>query len=96
MDARAAAIVLVVAMCAASVYGAFKAPRDARWPIRVGGFGYQTTMGRGTGLVMWPVLGTMVASLAWMGDGSFDGITVVGLLLMLWAQVATVRQLIRS
>lgn len=68
-------------------------PRDARWPVRFGGFGHQTTIGRNTGLLLWPLLGGAVASVAWMGDGELTGLAVAGLGLMVLAQLAAVMRL---
>lgn len=96
MDAETAAMVLVGAMCVVSVYGFVRIPADSRWPIRFGGFGHQTTIGRGTGLILWPLLGAAVATLAGAGDGSFAGLTLIGLLLMLGAQLASVVHMARG
>jgi hypothetical protein len=97
MDAaRISAVVLVGAMCVVSIYGAARIPADARWPIRFGGFGFESRLGRNTGLVLWPLLGAAVASVAWMDDGSFAGLVVIGLVLMLWAQLVGVARLTRS
>jgi hypothetical protein len=90
------AVALVVAMGAVSAYGAASLPEDARWPVRFGGLGFDTTIGRATGLILWPILGAMGASVAWMEDGSFAGLTVAGLLLMLWAQLTAVARLRRG
>jgi hypothetical protein len=96
MDAGAVAVVLVAAMCAVSIYGAIRIPHDARWPVRFGGFGHQTTFGRGTGLVMWPLLGLAVGSLVWRDVGSIAGLALIGLVLMLVAQLAGVLRLARG
>jgi hypothetical protein len=96
MDAGAAAIVLVGAMCAVSIYGAIRIPHDARWPVRFGGFGHQTNMGRVTGLVMWPLLGLAVGSLVWWEVGSTAALALIGLVVMLLAQLATVLRLARG
>ena len=87
---------LVGLMCAVSVYGAVRIPPDARWPIRFGGLGFQTTLGRVTGLILWPLLGAMVASLVWRGDESIVLVALFGLLLMLGAQLAAVLRLARD
>ena len=93
---RLVALLVVVAMCGVSVYGATRLPAEARWPVRFGGLGFQTTLGRGTGLVLWPLTGGLIAAVAWMDDGAYGGLTLIGLLLMLWAQVTAVRRLARS
>jgi len=96
MDARLGAALLVAAMCGVAAYGAARIPRDARWPVRFGGFGFQTTIAKGTGLLMWPVLGGAVASLAWIEEAQWGGLVLIGLLLMLWAQLAAVLHLARD
>jgi hypothetical protein len=93
---RLVAAVIVVAMCGVSAYGAVRIPVDARWPVRFGGLGFETTLGRATGLVLWPLLGGVVSSGAWVADGAYEGITLAGLLLMLWAQVTAVSRLARG
>ena len=96
MDSGIMAGLLVGAMCAVSVYGAIRIPGDTRWPVRFGGFGFQTTLGRITGLILWPVLGTMVAVLVWTGDESITVLALVGLVLMFWVQLAAVLRLARG
>jgi hypothetical protein len=90
------AAIVVGAMCVVAAYGAARIPKEARWPIRFGGFGFQTTIGKGAGLLMWPALGAAVASLAWVEETEFGGLVLIGLLLMLWAQLAAVLHLARD
>ena len=93
---RLTAAVIVGIMCGVSIYGAARIRAGARWPVRFGGLGFQTTIGRTAGLVAWPLLGAVVASGTWIADGAYEGITLVGLLVMLWAQVSAVTRLGRG
>ena len=59
-----AAAIVLVARVLRSIYGAIRLPhepagRSIRW------FGYQTNMGRVTGLVLWPLLVLAVGACLW-------------------------------
>lgn len=100
MDSSDVTVVVMVGVIAvASVWGWKVVPSDARFPVRFGGLGYQTTISKGTALVLWPVIAALVAGgVATAGDESEATLILVGMIalaIMLIAQVASIRKAAR-
>jgi hypothetical protein len=90
-------------MLAVSVWGWRSISPDYRFPVRFGGAsGFQTTIGKHAGLVLWPVLGAVVvigSTAAARGEGA-DGaaagwLGAAALAVLLMAQVSAVRRGVR-
>jgi hypothetical protein len=102
MDIAAAAglLPLAVMIALASLWGWSVVPPGARFPVRFGGFGFQTTISKGAALLLWPLLaGAVVGGVGATsagGESSIFGLGLVTLVIMLIAQVASIRKAARS
>ena len=88
----------VLVSIAVSVWGAIRLPADARVRIRVGGFGFDTWIGKTTALVLWPVNTAIIAGGAALAtsESEIGGVIVVlciaGCAIVILAQLATIRR----
>jgi hypothetical protein len=91
---------LAVVIVVASLWGWSVVPTEARFPIRFGGFGFQTTISKGAALLLWPVLAAAVvggvASASDEGDSTMFVLGLFTLVIMLIAQIASIRKAARS
>ena len=88
--------VLVVAMVVVSAWGWHAVPGDARFPVRFGGFGFESSFGRAVALFMWPLLGGVVLWGGAVGEEQTRWLVLPALGILLLAQVTSIRRAARS
>jgi hypothetical protein len=99
----AAQLGMFAVMLGVSFWGWRSISPDYRFPVRFGGAsGFQTTIGKHTGLLLWPVLGAIVligSTAAARGEGGSDAgagwLGAAALAVLLMAQISAVRRGVR-
>jgi hypothetical protein len=82
---------LVVIIAFVSIWGAFTVPAEARFPIRFGGLGFQTSLGKWAALIVWPLLAAAIAAGASVEkdqEPMLEWIGAVALVIVLIGQIA--------
>jgi hypothetical protein len=90
---------LVVIIGLVSVWGALTVPAEARFPIRFGGLGFLTSLGKWPALILWPVLAAAVAAGAAVArdqEPMLEWIGAVALAIVLIGQIAGILRAQRS
>ena len=90
---------LLIMVAFVSIWGALTVPAEARFPIRFGGLGFQTSLGKWSALILWPVLATAVAAGATTAkdqEPMLEWIGALALVIVLIGQIAGILRAQRS
>jgi hypothetical protein len=90
---------LVAIITFVSIWGGLTVPREARFPVRFGGFGFQTSLGKWPALLLWPLLAGAIAAGAAAGadrEPTLEWVGALGLVIVLIGQIAGILRAQRS
>jgi hypothetical protein len=89
---------LVVITAFVSIWGALTVPAEARFPVRFGGLGFQTSLAKWPALVLWPLLAAAIAAGATVvaDEPSMEWIGALALVIVLIGQIAGILRAQRS
>ena len=89
-------LALVGVMVGVSAWGLREVPGDARFPIRFGGLGFESSVGRSSALLLWPVMGGLAVWGAAVGGPETSWLALPAVAILLLGQVSSVRKAARS
>jgi hypothetical protein len=90
---------LLILVAFVSIWGALTVPGEARFPIRFGGLGFQTSLGKWPALILWPLLAAAVAAGAATANDRepmLEWIGALALVILLIGQIAGILRAQRS